>query len=214
MNSFLKFLRLGLLALFLMLLIGIPHLRQQPLLWTFIALYVAGRAAELFHPAAEALANWHRSGAYPRWLNWLSGLIFITNVALPILDHRYRAEGGVFWNSPLPIATWWSWLGALGVLAGVALRWQTFSHVPKPQKPAAAKAASKRKRAPEEEAEIPQYHAGYLSRLQQQFNRAAGLAYFGIAILFTSLWGLLAVVIVFLPILLHRHEVKEHAATS
>src|SRR5262245_49616629 len=157
MDTLQKALRLSLLALFLTLLIGISNLQHKPVLWVFIALFVAARAAEIFHPAAEGLAEWHRSAAHPRWLAWLSGLTFITNIALPILDHRYRGE--VFWASPLPIDTWWSWLGLLGLLAGAVLRWQTFSNVPKPQKSAPSKGGSKRRRnAEESEAEIHKYN--------------------------------------------------------
>lgn len=205
-----KALRLGLLALLLVLLIGIPNLPYKPALWVFVALFIAARAAELFHPAAAALTEWHRSAAHPRWLAWLSGLTFITNVALPILDYRYRGE--VFWASPLPVNTWWSWLGLLGLLAGVVLRWQTFANVPKPQKPVPAKPASKRRRTSEvEEIEIPRYDPDYLSHLHQQFIRAAGFSYLGTAVLFTSLWGLLGLAVIVLPTMLYRRRAEEHA---
>ncbi len=213
MDAVQKILRLGLLALFLALLIGISILPNKPVLWIFLALLIAGRAAELFHPAAEALAEWHRSAGHPRWLLWLSGLTFITNVALPILDYRYRGE--VFWASPLPREAWWSWLGLLGLLAGAALRWQHFLNVPKPQQPAAAKSAAKRKRISEaDENEVPKYDANYLAQLHHHFSRAAGLSYLGTAVLFTSLWGLLALALIVLPTMLYRRESKEHAVTS
>jgi hypothetical protein len=208
-----KVLRLSLLALFLALLIGISTLPYKPVLWAFVALFVAARAAELFHPAAEALAEWHRSTAHPRWLAWLSGLTFITNVALPILDYRYRGE--VFWASPLPVDTWWSWVGLLGLLAGAVLRWQTFTNVPKPQKPASARAASKRRRLPEEDAtEISKYDSHYLLHLHHQFSRAASFSYLGTAVILTSVWGLLALAIVVLPTMLYRRRAEEHAVPS
>jgi protein-S-isoprenylcysteine O-methyltransferase Ste14 len=212
MDTLQKALRLSLLAIFLTLLIGISNLPHKPVLWAFVALFVAARAAEIFHPAAEALAEWHRSSAHPRWLAWLSGLTFVTNIALPILDHRYRGE--VFWASPLPVDTWWSWLGLLGLLAGAVLRWQTFSNVPKPQKPAPSKTASKRRRNSEEEAEIQKYDNNYLSLLHQQFSRAAAVSYIGTAVLFTSLWGLLALAIIVLPTMLYRRQAEEHAVPS
>ncbi|MGH7493232.1 MAG: hypothetical protein ACREOO_12695 [bacterium] len=213
MDNLQKALRLILLALFLTLLIGISNLPHKPVLWVFIALFVAARAAEIFHPAAESLAEWHRSAAHPRWLAWLSGLTFITNVALPILDHRYRGE--VFWASPLPVDPWWSWAGLLGLLAGAVLRWQTFSNVPKPQKPAPSKTASKRRRNSEEdETEIPKYDPQYLAQLHQHFSRAAALAYLGTAVLFTSMWGLLALAVIVLPTMLFRRQTEEHAVPS
>jgi len=207
-----KILRLGLLALFLTLLIGISNLPHKPLLWAYIVLFVAGRAAELFHPATEALAEWQRTTPHPRWVTWLFGLTFITNVALPILDYRYRSQ--VFWTSPLPAVTLWSWLGALALLAGAAMRWQMFKEIPTPQQLATAKPASKRKRPTTEAAEIPKFEPGYLAHLHQQFARGAAMAYLGTAVLFTSLWGLLTLAIVVLPAMLYRYEGKEQTTPS
>ncbi len=212
MDALQKILRLGLLVLFLGLLIGLSNLPHKPGFWLFIALYAAARAAELFHPAAEALAEWHRTENHPRWLNWLAGLMFLTNVALPILDYRYRGE--VFWASPLPVDAWWSWMGLLGLLAGAAWRWQTFLNVPKPQKTAPIKAASKRKRAVEEEQrETPRYAPHYLAGLHQQLSRATAATHLGTAVLCTSLWGLLALGLVVLPIMLYRREAKQQPAS-
>ncbi len=210
MNLLKKIPRLALFAVLLILLLGVTNLQQQPLLVAFLLVMIAVRTLELLQPAPEGLIHWYRAEQHPRWIVWLSGTSFLTNLVLPILDQRYRGE--VFWSSPLPQASWW--VGAIGLvlfIVGSVLRLRSIVVVP-PQKPEPALVESKRKKkdkASEPEAEpapAPAYH------LEPAFYHATALSYLGIAVCCTSLWGLLAILVVILPPLLHSKRVQTPAA--
>lgn len=207
-----KIFRLALFAVLLSLLLGVANLQTQPLLSAFLAVIVALRAKELMHAAPEGLIHWYRSEQHPRWVVWTSGMSFLTNLVLPILDHRYRGE--VFWSSPLPQAPWWVFLfGLLVLIAGSAWRFKTITVV-QPSKPAYPASEGKRKKkdkwfeAETESSPAPSY------RLQPAFYYATALSYFGIALCFTSVWSVFAIFLVILPPLLSGKSVQTGMATS
>lgn len=204
-----KVFRLAIFALLISLLLGWTNLKTQPLLSVFLLVISMMRALELFHAAPEGLIHWYRAEQHPRWVVWLSGASFLTNIVLPILDHRYRGE--VFWSSPLAQASWWlAGLGMLLLIAGSLWRMKTIvvQEAPKPvTKVLDSKRKAKSKVAEEElePAPVP-YH------LEPAFYHATALSYFGIALCFTSLIGALAIFAVILPPLLYGKKAQVAAS--
>lgn len=203
-----KIFRLVFFALLLSLLLGWTDLKTQPVLVVFLLAAVAIRALELFHAAPEGLIHWYRAEQHPRWIVWLSGASFLTNMALPILDHRYRGE--VFWASPFAQTSWWlAGVGIIMLLVGSFWRMKTI--VVKEQPKSVTNALdSKRKtkgRIVEEEVEPapPRF------QLEPAFYHATALSYFGIAVCFTSLIGALAILFVILPPLLQGKKTQAMA---
>lgn len=207
-----KISRLVFFTVLLSLLLGIANLQTQPLLIAFLAVIVAIRARELMHEAPEGLIHWYRSEQHPRWVVWTSGMSFLTNLVLPILDHRYRGE--VFWSSPLPQASWWvALLGLLLLIGGSVLRLRTIVVTQAPQ-PAAATPESKRKRKANWAETETEPRPAPSFRLEPAFYYATALSYFGIAVCFTSIWSALAIFIVILPPLFSGKSAQTSMATS
>ncbi len=203
-----KISRLAFFALLLSLLIGWPTLKNQPVLAAFLLLMIAIRGLELRHAAPEGLIHWYRAEQHPRWIVWLSGASFLTNVVVPILDHRYRGE--VFWSSPFPQASWWlAGIGLAFLIAGSVWRSKAIV-VEKTPKPVTKILDSKRKtkgRVVEEEPEpAPRF------RLEPAFYHATAVSYFGIAVCCTSLWGALAIFVVILPPLFYGKKAAAMAS--
>lgn len=207
-----KISRLVLFAMLLSLLLGVANLQTQPMLIAFLATIVAIRAKELLHAAPEGLIHWYRSEQHPRWVVWTSGMSFLTNLVLPILDHRYRGE--VFWSSPLPQAPWWVFLfGLLVLIGGSALRFRAITVKPAP-KPALSISESRKKKKEkwfEEETESAPAPA---FRLEPAFYHATALSYLGIAICFSSVWSVFAIFLVILPPILAGKSAQTGMATS
>ncbi len=203
-----KISRLVFFALLIGLLLGLANL-NQPVLLAFFLVMLAIRGLELRHAAPEGLIHWYRAEQHPRWIVWLSGASFFTNVVLPILDHRYRGE--VFWSSPFPQAAWWlAGIGLVLIIAGSLWRLKTIV-VKEAPKPVTKVLDSKRKtkgRVVEEEPEpspAPGFH------LEPAFYHATALSYFGIAACFTSLLGALAIFAVILPPLFYGKSTQATA---
>ena len=228
MTALTKIARVAMLALFISLLIGTDNLQSTPLLGIFVLLMAVTRLAELFNPAAEALSQWHRAEDYPRWLTWLGGMAFLTNLVIPVLDHRYRLEE-VFWTSSLPASPGWNWLGLVFLLAGAALKVRLLLQARAQQPPATAAALERKKdkfetkrekgggkRKPgaakmETKAETPAKTVHLPASVRHSHLLATGFSYFGIAVLFTSLWALIALVVIFVPVAYHRFRWEERA---
>ncbi len=203
-----KISRLAFFTLLLGLLLGINNLQSRPLLTAFLVTMIAIRALELWQPAPEGLIHWYRAEQHPRWIVWLSGASFLTNLVLPILDDRYRGE--VFWTSPLAQASWW--VGAIGLLlllAGSVLRLRSITVTP-PPKPAPVESKGKKKEKYLEKE--PDFSPAPPFHLEPAFYHATALSYLGIAVCFTSLWGLLAISVVILPPLFYGRNAQARAA--
>ncbi len=191
-----KVFRLVFFVLLISLLLGWANVKTQPILMAFLLVLGVIRALELFHAAPEGLIHWYRAEQHPRWIVWLSGASFLTNVVLPILDHRYRGE--VFWTSPLAQATWWlAGLGMLLLIAGSLWRMKAIvvKETPKPVTKALDSKRKSKSKVVEEEPEpaAVQYY------LEPAFYHATALSYFGIALCCTSIIGALAIFAVILP---------------
>jgi len=196
MDRVIKTGRLLLYALFLSLIIGLVNLRGSALLWSFMVIVFGARLYEVFNPAAELFSHRHREHGPPRWVSWLVGLSFITNLILPILDFRYRGE--VFWTSPLPAAPWWSWLGLMIFAAGAAMRIRAL-HAAALQLKIVPKIEAKSKTAKAEKEKPVVVSHEEVVPIRRDFEIGTVVSAVGVAVLFTSLWALIAVLLVVLP---------------
>lgn len=189
-----------LLSLFVGLFSTQTDFGGKPLLWGFVLLMLVRWAVESLHPAVEGFRARYGQSEHARWLLWIAGLSFLTNLVLPVADYRYRHEWA--WTSPFARDPWWSWFGLLFLAAGVAMRiWSIQKFVPPKLEPAPSG-----KRKSKKETETPQEDSlkSDENRLFDFFDLGAVLSYFGIALICSSLWALIFWVILILPAALHR----------
>jgi protein-S-isoprenylcysteine O-methyltransferase Ste14 len=192
MNSILSFLRFTIYSIIFALLLGIKNLQSTPLLWGFLGVIAAMRLAEAFTPAATALRHYRREDDQSRWTTWVIGISFFTNVIAPMLEYRYK-----LWPD-LPATQWWNWVGLLLLLAGsVARLW-------------AIRQAG--------EAFIPHVNvdsklklitAGPYALVRHPSYLGTFVSYLGIAILFNSIIGAVALVALVIPAIVLRIAKEE-----
>lgn len=195
-------------TLLLMLFVGLlseqTHFSGNLMLWGFVIAMAARWLAESLLPGAQIFKNRHHQSEHARWLLWVVGLSFLTNLVLPIADYRYRGEWS--WTSPFARDPWWSWIGLLILVAGVAVRIQALRQYV-PPKPAPA-APAKRKQKKESEPAIVELSQAE-TKLFHLFDLGAAIAYLGIALLCSSLWALVFWVVLILPTAIYRiHKVR------
>ncbi len=193
-----------LLILFIGLLSEQTQFSGNLMLWGFALAMAARWLAESLLPGAEVFRNRHHQSEHARWLLWAVGLSFLTNLVLPIADYRYRGEWS--WTSPFARDQWWSWIGLLILVAGVAVRIQALRQYV-PPKPAPA-APAKRRQKKESESQVVALELAETKRFHL-FDLGAAIAYLGIALLCSSLWALVFWVVLILPTAIYRiHKVR------
>ena len=199
MDSIVKTLRVALFTTITFLIVGVLNFPAYPLLWGFILLVLVNRTVEVFNPAGDFTSSSVVDAAQPRWLHFLAAIVIITNLVLPVLDFRYRGE--VFWTSPLPQMPWWSWIGLLLMLAGIILKINVLrtQRLPEPSSPA----SGGKKKTSQGEPPLSQL-IGMPREQRQALLQGILLFYGGIAVIFTSLWGLIGVFLVVLPVAYRR----------
>lgn len=215
MDSIVKVLRVAVFTAITFLIVGVLNFPAYPLLWGFILLVLVNRTVEVVHPAGDFAASSVADAAEPRWLHFLAAVVIITNLVLPILDYRYRGE--VFWTSPLPQMPWWSWIGLLLMLAGTIMKVNVL-RTQRPPAPSSSPTSGGKKKsgqsepAPSQLIEVPREQ-------RQALLQGTLLFYSGIAVIFTSLWGLIGVFLVVLPVAYRRflggaERLSEHSFPS
>ena len=202
MEVIVKAARVVLYTLFTVLILGIANIVENRILWLFIVIIFTSRAYEVFNPVTTALYQWYKSYEQSMWFSSLTGLVFLTNFVLPILDFRYRTE--VYWASPFPRdLSLWSWGGLLLLVGVLVIRIRTVENLTKMglsfQSSVSKKNTAKKGIIHQEAlADI------FSPQLSRSFHSANILFYFGIALFFTSLWALVALFVVVLPVTLIR----------
>jgi protein-S-isoprenylcysteine O-methyltransferase Ste14 len=178
------------------LLLGIKNLQITPLLWGFLATIFVFRLAEAFTPAASELKSYRKEEDQSRWTTWVIGLSFFTNTIAPMLEYRYQ-----LWPD-LPATQWWNWAGLLLLIAGSTLRLWAIQQAGAAFTPH-VKVDSKHKLVT-----VGPYayvrHPSYLGTLA---------SYLGIAVLFGSVIGALALVLLVIPAIVFR-LIKEEQLLS
>lgn len=189
-----------LLSLFVGLFSTQTDFGGKPLLWGFVLLMLARWSVESLHPSVESFRARYGQSEHARWLVWIAGLSFLTNLVLPIADYRYRHEWA--WTSPFARDPWWSWFGLLFLAAGVGLRiWAIQKYVPHKSEPApSAKRKTKKESDTAQEIALKNEE----NRFFNFFDLGAVIAYLGIALICSSLWALLFWAILILPATLYR----------
>jgi protein-S-isoprenylcysteine O-methyltransferase Ste14 len=178
------------------LLLGIKNLETTPLLWGFLAAIFVFRLAEAFTPAASALKHYRKEEDKSRWTTWVIGFSFFTNTIAPMLEYRYR-----LWPD-LPATQWWNWVGLLLLIAGSTLRLWAIQQAGTAFIPH-VKADSKHRLVT----------AGPYAYVRHPSYLGTLLSYLGIAVLFGSVIGTLALVLLVIPALIFR-LVKEEQLLS
>ncbi|MCG3118189.1 MAG: hypothetical protein ALAOOOJD_00352 [bacterium] len=187
-----------LFAAFIALLIDIKVVELTPLLATLVGVILLTRLAEVFIPGAETARHYRRDEDQSKVTSWIIGLSFFTNLLAPILESRYKLEAAA-----LPVMQWWNWVGLLLFAAGSALRLWAFyqagsvlmPHVkvePKHKLVTGGPYASVR-------------HPSYLGLM---------ISYLGIAILFQSMIGAIALVVLVIPAIVWRLTKEEQLLAS
>lgn len=178
------------------LLLGIKNLQTAPLLWGFLATIFVFRLAEAFTPAANALKNYRKEEDQSRWTTWAIGFSFFTNTIAPMLEYRYR-----LWPD-LPATEWWNWVGLLLLIAGSTLRLWAIQQAGAAFIPH-VKVDSKHKLVT----------AGPYAYVRHPSYLGTLLSYFGIAVLFGSIIGVLALALLVTPAMIFR-IIKEEQLLS
>jgi protein-S-isoprenylcysteine O-methyltransferase Ste14 len=178
------------------LLLGIKNLETTPLLWGFLAAIFVFRLAEAFTPAVSALKSYRKEDDQSRWTTWVIGISFFTNTIAPMLEYRYQ-----FWPD-LPATQWWNWVGLLLLVAGSTLRLWAIQQAGAAFIPQ-VKVDSKHKLVTAGPYAYMR-HPSYLGTLG---------SYLGIAVLFGSLIGALALVLLVIPAMIVR-LIKEERLLS
>ncbi|MGH7600160.1 MAG: methyltransferase family protein [bacterium] len=174
------------------LLLGIKNVQATPLLWGFLAIIFVFRLAEAFTPAANALKSYRKEEDQSRWTTWVIGFSFFTNTIAPMLEYRYR-----LWPD-LPATEWWNWVGLLLLIAGSTLRLWAIQQAGAAFIPH-VKVDSKHKLVT----------AGPYAYVRHPSYLGTLLSYLGIAVLFSSVIGALALVLLVMPAMIFRITKEE-----
>ncbi len=169
------------------LLLGIQNVQTTPLLWGFLAAIFVFRLAEAFTPAASALKSYRKEEDQSRWTTWAIGFSFFTNTIAPMLEYRYR-----LWPD-LPATQWWNWVGLILLIAGSTLRLWAIQQAGAAFIPH-VKVDSKHKLVTAGPYAYSR-HPSYLGTL---------VSYLGIAVLFGSVIGAVALAVLVIPTMIFR----------
>ncbi len=183
-------------AVIFALLLGIKNLQTTPLLWGFLATIFVFRLAEAFTPAASALKSYRKEEDQSRWTTWVIGFSFFTNTIAPMLEYRYRLWPG------LPATEWWNWVGLLLLIAGSTFRLWAIQQAGAAFIPH-VKVDSKHKLVT----------AGPYAYVRHPSYLGTLLSYLGIAVLFGSVIGTLALMFLVIPAIILR-IIKEERLLS
>jgi protein-S-isoprenylcysteine O-methyltransferase Ste14 len=169
------------------LLIDIKTVRHSPLFMSLVVFILLIRLAELFGSATDTMRHYRKDEDQSRLTSWIIGISFLTNVLAPVLESRYK-----FWSEMLP-TQWWNWLGLILFVAGSSLRiWAIYqagaSFLPH------VKVDSKLKLVT----------AGPYVRVRHPSYLGLLISYLGIAILFNSLIGAIALAVLVAPAIVLR----------
>jgi len=177
---------------FIALLININHAQSAPVLLSLVVLLFGIRLAETFTPAANGARHYHRDEDASKITSWLLGISFFTNIIAPILESRYQA------GTTGPAVQWWNWLGLLIFAAGAFIKLRAMQQAGEAFTPH-VKVEVKQKLVPDGPYVLVR-HPSYLGLM---------LSYLGMAILFNSKIGALALVVLVLPAVLFRIKKEE-----
>jgi protein-S-isoprenylcysteine O-methyltransferase Ste14 len=189
MNLIRSLLRFVVFTLVFALLLDIENVKRTPLLWGYLFVIALTRFAEVFSPAANTLRNYRKDEDQSRWTTWVIGTSFFTNVIAPMLEYRYTV-----W----PATQWWNWAGLLLLLAGSAMRIWTMQQ--------AGEALVPHVKA---DAKLKLVTAGPYARVRHPAYLGILASYLGIAILFNSLIGAIALAVMFIPAIVFRIAKEE-----
>ncbi len=179
------------------LLLGIKNLQTIPLLWGFLATIFVFRLAEAFTPAASALKRYRKEEDQSRWTTWAIGFSFFTNTIAPMLEYRYK-----LWPD-LPATQWWNWLGLLLLIAGSTLRLWAIQQ--------AGAAFTPHVKV---DAKLKLVTAGPYAHVRHPSYLGTLGSYLGIAVLFGSVIGAVALAVLVIPAIILRIAKEEQLLSS
>jgi protein-S-isoprenylcysteine O-methyltransferase Ste14 len=196
-------LRAVLFTTILALLIGINNIRNSPALWAFLAAIFFARSAEIFSPAANQLKKYKKDEDQSRWTTLVIALSFLTNAILPILEYRYGLGNlATFfvgkYDHQAPPPEWWNWLGVLLLAAGSALRLWAIHQ-------AGASFLPHVKADPK----LKLITGGPYVYVRHPSYLGTFCSYLGIAIIFSSLIGAIALLVMVTPAMILRIAKEE-----
>jgi len=179
---------------FMALLINLNRVQTTPVFLSLVILIFGVRLAETFTPAANAARHYHRDADASKITSWLLGISFFTNLIAPILESRYQSE---------ITAPWWSWLGLLIFAAGAVVKLRAMQRAGEAFTPH-VKVEAKQKLAT----------AGIYALVRHPSYLGLMLSYLGIAVLFSSKIGALALVALVLPAVIFRIKKEEELLSN
>lgn len=179
---------------FIALLINLNRVQTTPVFLSLVMVIFAVRLAETFTPAANAARHYHRDQDASKITSWLLGISFFTNLIAPILESRYQNDS---------TAPWWSWLGLLIFAVGALVKLRAMQRAGEAFTPH-IKVEAKQKLVTDGIYTLVR-HPSYLGLL---------LSYLGLAILFSSKIGALALVLLVLPTLILRINKEEELLST
>jgi len=191
-----SFLRFAIFTIIFALLLGIKNVQTAPLLWGFLLVIALARLAEVFSPAASSLRHYRKEEDQSRWTTWVIGASFFTNVIAPMLEYRYK-----LWPD-LPATRWWNWAGLLLLLAGSALRIWAIQQAGEAFVPHV-----------KVDPKLKLVTAGPYAQVRHPSYLGTFVSYLGSAILFNSIIGATALVVLIMPTIVLR-IVKEEQLLS
>lgn len=199
-------------TIFLALIIGIENVQRTPLLWAFLTVIFISRFLEAYSPAAHLMRSYRKDEDQSRWTTWVIGFGFITNMVFPMWEYRHGVQ--IFINFILPTINfsgretppptqWWNWLGLLFLIGGSIMRLWAIkqagtSFVPHVKVDSKLKLVSNGPYA-------YMRHPSYLGTV---------CSYLGIAMIFNSVIGSLALVVLVIPALLLRIAKEEQLLSN
>jgi protein-S-isoprenylcysteine O-methyltransferase Ste14 len=197
MNPIVSFLRFAIYTIIFALLVGIKNLQNKPILWGFLVVIALARLYEVFSPAAKALKNYRKEEDQSRWTTWVIGISFFTNLIAPMLEYRYK-----LWPD-LPPTQWWNWLGLLLLIAGSMLRIWAMQQAGDAFVPHV-----------KVDPKLKLVTGGPYGYVRHPSYIATFISYLGIAILFNSIIGSIALVVLIIPAIFLRVIKEEKLLAS
>jgi protein-S-isoprenylcysteine O-methyltransferase Ste14 len=177
---------------FIALLINVNTVRSSPLFLSLVVLILLIRLAETFTPAANGARHYRRDEDKSKITSWVLGISFFTNFIAPILEWRYQA------GAAAPATQWWNWLGLLIFVAGALVKLRAMQQAGEAFIPHV-----------KTDAKLKLVTGGPYALVRHPAYLGLGLSYLGLAILFNSRIGLLALAVLVLPAIVWRITKEE-----
>jgi protein-S-isoprenylcysteine O-methyltransferase Ste14 len=195
-----------LFTVFFTLLIGITNVQRSPLLWCFLGTIFFARLAEVVSSSATTLRKYHREEDQSRGTTFIIAFSFFTNAILPMMEYRHGLINLAnffvplwgFQDHPASPMQWWNWPGLLSLIAGAMLRLWAIRQ--------AGEAFTPHVKA---DAKLKLVTDGPYAHLRHPSYLGTFLSYLGIAVIFSSVIGAIALLGIVTPALILRIRKEE-----